>query len=129
MLTGDWDPVRLARVLDNLVSNAIKYSPDGGEIAVRINQQEIDAEPWAAIAVEDHGLGIPVTEQRRIFERFRRATNVAGRIGGSSVGLTSARQITEQHGGTITVESVEGAGSIFTVLLPLADAASVDNLA
>ena len=75
----------------------------------------------------DHGLGVPAADLPRIFERFRRAGNVAGRIGGTGIGLASARQIVEQHGGALTAESVEGAGSTFTVRLPLASGASGDG--
>jgi signal transduction histidine kinase len=113
------DAVQLARVLDNLVSNAIKYSPNGGEVTIRISQDDRDGSRDAVLAIEDHGLGIPAADRDRIFEHFRRAGNVAGRIGGTGIGLASSRKIVEQHGGSITVESVEGAGSIFTVRLPL----------
>ena len=70
--------------------------------------------------VRDHGLGIPAADLPRIFERFQRAGNVVGCIPGAGIGLISARQIVAQHGGTIGVQSVEGAGSSFTVRLPLA---------
>jgi excisionase family DNA binding protein len=118
-LIGDWDAVRLGRVLDNLVSNAVKYSPAGGEIVVSVACQKRAGVPSAVLAVRDHGLGIPAADLPHIFDRFQRATNVQGRIRGTGIGLTSARQIVEQHGGTISVESVEGAGSVFTVCLPL----------
>jgi PAS domain S-box-containing protein/excisionase family DNA binding protein len=122
-LIGTWDGVRLGRVLDNLLSNAIKYSPQGGSITVAIALEDVAGHPWTVIAVRDHGLGIPAVDLPRVFQRFRRARNVEGRIGGTGIGLASARQIVEQHGGTITVESVEGAGSTFTVRLPLAQTA------
>ena len=125
-LIGTWDAVRLGRVLDNLLSNAIKYSPNGGSITVAIAHEELDGDPWAVVAVSDHGLGIPPGDLPRIFERFRRARNVQGRIGGTGIGLTSVRQIVDQHGGTITVESTEGVGSTFTVRLPLAQPAAED---
>lgn len=119
-LIGTWDAVRLGRVLDNLLSNAIKFSPNGGGITVAIAHEDVVGGPWAVVAVRDQGLGIPAADLPRVFERFRRARNVEGRIGGTGIGLASVRQIVEQHGGTITVESVEGAGSTFTVRLPLA---------
>jgi PAS domain S-box-containing protein/excisionase family DNA binding protein len=118
-LVGDWDAVRLMRVLANLVTNAIKYSPAGGELTVSIAREGDDAGGWAVLAVRDQGLGIPAADLPRIFDRFRRAGNVVGRIGGTGIGLTSARQIVEQHGGTIAVTSQEGVGSTFTVRLPL----------
>jgi signal transduction histidine kinase len=112
--------VRLDRVLDNLLSNAIKFSPNGGGITVAVAHEDVVGGPWAVVAVRDQGLGIPAADLPRVFERFRRARNVEGRIGGTGIGLASVRQIVEQHGGAITVESVEGAGSTFTVRLPLA---------
>jgi len=113
-LVGDWDPVRLTRVLDNLLGNAVKYSPDGGSIDVHISSDG----PWAIVAVTDNGLGIPDAEQARVFEQFYRGQSVAERVAGSGVGLAGARHIVEQHGGTISVESQEGVGSTFTVRLP-----------
>jgi PAS domain S-box-containing protein/excisionase family DNA binding protein len=118
-LIGTWDEVRLGRVLDNLLSNAVKFSPGGGCITVTIAEEDVDGEPWVALAVRDRGLGIPAADLPRVFERFRRAKNVEGRIGGTGIGLASARRIVEQHGGTIAVESLERAGSTFTVRLPL----------
>jgi signal transduction histidine kinase len=73
----------------------------------------------AVLAVRDQGVGIPAAEMERIFERFQRAANVVGRIKGTGLGLASARHIVEAHQGTITVQSREGAGTTFTVRLPL----------
>jgi signal transduction histidine kinase len=113
-LIGDWDGPRLRRVLDNLLSNAIKYSPTGGEIVV-----ELAADGGCAVLqVRDQGLGIPAEDLPHIFERFRRARN-AVEIVGTGLGLSGARQLVEQHGGSIEAESQEGAGSTFTVRLPL----------
>jgi signal transduction histidine kinase len=119
----------LERVLGNLLSNAIKYSPDGGEIAVTVEVEGRkgggtegggDGEgEWAVLTVRDEGVGIPAGEVPKLFERFFRASNVAGRIAGTGVGLAGARQIVAQHGGTIAVASEEGRGSAFTVRLPL----------
>ncbi len=114
-LVGDWDQARLQRVLGNLLSNAIKYSPAGGKIEITVRR--VGGE--AVLAVRDEGIGIPATDLPKIFERFERARNVVGRIGGSGIGLAVAKQIVEQHGGSITVASKEGAGSTFTVRLPL----------
>jgi signal transduction histidine kinase len=118
-LVGEWDAVRLERVLANLLSNAIKYSPAGGAITVRVAHDTSGAEAMAVLTVHDEGMGIPAADLPRIFERFHRAANVAGRIAGTGIGLAGSRQIVEQHGGTISVESTEGAGSTFTVRLPL----------
>jgi len=111
------DPVRIERVLTNLVLNAIKYSPDAPTITVRVAE---DAGA-AVIAVEDHGIGIPAADLPTIWERFTRAGNTAGRIAGSGIGLASARDIVTQHGGSVAVASTLGVGSTFTVRLPLAE--------
>lgn len=122
-VVGVWDARRLERVLNNLLDNAEKFSPEGGEIDVAV-ELERDAAAMrpsrAVLRVRDRGLGIPADDLPHIFERFHRAGNVTGRIPGSGIGLASARQIVEQHGGSIEVESQEGQGSTFTVRLPLA---------
>ncbi|HEX6289800.1 MAG TPA: ATP-binding protein [Herpetosiphonaceae bacterium] len=117
-LVGLYDTSRLERVLANLLSNAIKYSPDGGEITVEVTQVAAP-EAHVLINVRDHGLGIPANDLPHIFEPFHRAHNVVGRVRGTGIGLTSAKQIVEQHGGTLTVQSAEGSGSTFTIRLPL----------
>ncbi len=118
-VVGQWNTFRLERVLDNLLSNAIKYSPAGGEIVLAIRTEQDAAGTWAVLVVRDHGVGIPAADLPKVFERFYRAANV-GRIGGSGIGLAGSRQIVEQHGGTITVASEPGAGTAFTLRLPLA---------
>jgi signal transduction histidine kinase len=121
-LVGIWDQRRIERVIANLLSNAVKYSPDGGIVEVRVSRRddpECD-ETWAVLQVRDHGLGIPEADLPRIAEPFYRAGNVAHRIQGTGVGLAGSRQTVEQHGGRLTVESREGKGATFTVLLPLA---------
>ncbi|MGI9145418.1 MAG: PAS domain-containing sensor histidine kinase [Chloroflexota bacterium] len=116
-VTGTWDVHRLRRVLDNLLSNAVKYSPAGGRVDVKV---EVDpAESCAVVQVRDQGVGIPPDDAPRIFERFYRASNAAGRVTGFGIGLAGVRQIVEQHGGTITVKSQEGHGSTFAIHLPL----------
>ncbi|HEY0602710.1 MAG TPA: ATP-binding protein [Herpetosiphonaceae bacterium] len=119
-LVGLYDTARLERVLVNLLSNAIKYSPEGGEIVVEVEHISQDGKVWAAINVQDWGLGIPAADLPYIFDPFRRAGNVLGRVRGTGIGLTIARRIVEQHGGALTVASVEGAGSTFTIRLPVA---------
>ncbi len=119
-LIGHFDEMRLSRVLSNLINNAIKYSPDNTEIVIRIEHSQ-DDRLWAQIHIVDHGIGIPATDLPRLFERFRRGSNVEGQIRGSGLGLASSKQIVEQHGGRIEVKSVEGDGSTFTVYLPLDD--------
>ncbi len=118
-IEGLWDAARLERVLANLLGNAVKYSPAGSEVRVTVGREGTPPDGWAVLRVRDQGIGIPAADQPRIFERFYRAANVAGQIQGTGIGLAGARQIVEQHGGTITVQSQEGAGSTFTVRLPL----------
>ncbi|HZT05630.1 MAG TPA: ATP-binding protein [Chloroflexota bacterium] len=117
-LIGDWDVARLQRVLTNLLENAIKYSPNGGEVTVTVEREEGEV-PFARFTVRDHGVGIPETDLPRVFERFRRGSNVVGRIGGTGIGLAGARQIVEQHGGAMTIESREHEGTAVRVRLPM----------
>ncbi len=117
-LEGRWDAPRLERILGNLLSNAIKYSPNGGEILVEVRRQDTP-QPEALLMVQDHGIGVPKADLPRIFGRFYRASNAAGRLPGTGIGLAGVRQIVEQHGGTIGVASEEGRGSTFTVRLPI----------
>jgi signal transduction histidine kinase len=119
-LVGVWDSARLERVLENLLSNAIKYSPAGGTITLSIRPETAEGAPWAILVVQDQGLGIPAADLPRIFERFQRARNVEGQIGGTGLGLAAVRQVVEQHGGRVQVESEEGVGTTVTVRLPLA---------
>jgi len=114
------DRARITRVVGNLLSNALKYSPTDRSILVRVAQETEANGPEALIAVTDQGIGIPAADLPLIFERFRRASNVVGRVQGTGIGLASALGIATQHGDTITVESKEGEGSTFTVRLPLA---------
>ncbi len=94
-LVGKFDAVRLGRVLDNLLGNAIKYSPDGGNIMVSVTREEITGGGYALLAVHDEGIGIPADDQPRVFERFQRARNAVGRLSGSGIGLANVRQIVE----------------------------------
>ena len=114
-LVGSWDGIRLSRVLDNLLDNAIKYSPRGGTVEVSISTSG----EQAVLRVADHGEGIPAVDLPHIFERFRRGRNVEGRIPGTGIGLHGVQSIVEQHQGAIDVESEIGFGTTFTVRLPL----------
>jgi len=108
------DPARIEQILNNLVSNAIKYSPAGGEVLVRVERQA----EHVIISVSDRGLGISPEEQPRLFEPFRRAGSPASGIPGMGLGLFVCRRIAEAHGGRIELESEPGNGSTFRVLLP-----------
>jgi len=117
-LLGDWDASRLERALQNLVNNAIQYSSAGSEVLIRLTREQGDHQPRAVISVEDRGLGIPREDLPHIFEWFRRGRNVQ-HISGTGVGLASAKQVVEQHGGSLEVRSNPGGGTTFTMRLPL----------
>jgi signal transduction histidine kinase len=136
-LIGNWDNLRLQRVLTNLLSNAIKYSPDSGTIRIALALEDkyppsdihlasgrppdaLGSERWARLTVQDEGIGVPAADLPHIFERFHRGANVVGRILGIGLGLSGAKRIIEQHGGTIAVASRQGSGTTVTVCLPLA---------
>jgi signal transduction histidine kinase len=114
-VVGTWDAASLERVLDNLLGNAIKYSPAGGQVSVSIGRED----GWAVLQVRDQGIGIPDADLERIFEPYTRGSNVEGRISGTGLGLAGARGVVERHGGTLEVDSREGEGSTFIVRLPL----------
>jgi PAS domain S-box-containing protein len=124
-IIGMWDGYRLERVLANLLTNSVKYSPEGGDICVVVQRADTPEGAWAILTVTDHGLGIPAADLPRVFERFHRGANVAGRVWGTGVGLVGVRQIVEQHGGGVSVTSTEGEGTTVTVRLPLSGQQSV----
>ena len=115
-LVAEVDPRRIEQVLGNLITNAIKYSPEGGciDLTLREDQQTHTVE----LCVADQGIGIPVHQQARIFGRFERADN-AHKIDGTGLGLYICRALVEQHGGRIWFKSVEGQGSTFFIALPM----------
>jgi signal transduction histidine kinase len=115
-----WYAERIHRLLGNLLSNAVKYSPAGGQVEVRVGQDGTERAPCAVLSVRDHGIGIPAEDLGRVWERFYRARNVQGRIPGTGIGLAGVRQIVEQHGGTVEIESREQEGTTVTVRLPMA---------
>jgi signal transduction histidine kinase len=121
VITGIWDAARLERVLVNLIGNAVKYSPLGGDVAVDLSVDPATpaAGAFAVVRVTDAGIGIPAGALERIFEPYFRAGNAAAGTPGSGLGLFSVRQIVERHGGAVGVVSREGAGAAFTVRLPL----------
>lgn len=110
------DRVRLEQVLTNLLDNAIRYSPRGGEVNVAVTVQDGTVQ----VSVRDHGVGIPVSKQARVFECFYRAhTDTPYDYGGMSVSLYISRQIVQRLGGTMRFESTEGCGSEFCFRLPV----------
>lgn len=110
---------RLDRVMTNLLGNAIKYSPEGGNIIIAVTKEQHDGQMWAQLSLTDQGIGIPASDLPHIFTPFQRASNVMNRIQGTGIGLASVAQVIEQHQGTITVTSEEGRGSQFTIRIPL----------
>lgn len=116
-VTVPGDPKRLHQVIVNLLSNAVKYSPEGGQIRIRIGESAQNG----ILTVKDYGIGIPEKDIPLIFERFYRIDPSRYRkTGGAGIGLTITKAIVHAHGGKITVESEEGHGSRFTVVLPKA---------
>lgn len=107
------DPKLMRYILNNLLGNAQKYTPTGGRITFIITQQE----GMLAIQIGDTGIGIPATEQERIFEAFYRASN-ASRISGTGLGLALVKYSVEEHGGTVSFTSALGQGTTFDVILP-----------
>src|SRR5207253_1963104 len=89
MLIGEWDRGRLERALGNLVSNAVKFSPEGGAVTIAL-KREMDPVESALVSVTDQGIGIPAEARPRVFERFFRASNAVGRVDGSGLGLSAA---------------------------------------
>jgi len=109
-----YDEGRMQRVFQNLIGNAIKYSPEGGDVEVRLET----AADLARITVRDHGIGIPEAERELIFERGYRAQGTNG-IPGSGLGLFISAEIVKRHRGRIICEAAPGGGTIFEVRLPL----------
>ena len=109
------DERRLAQVLDNLVSNAVKFTPDGGRITARIAYSD----GRALFEIADTGKGIPPDEQEQLFEPFFRSPTATARaIPGTGLGLSITKAIVDAHGGTIEVESAPGAGATFRIRMP-----------
>lgn len=111
---GRYDEKLLRHIFVNLLTNAMKYSPAGGEVRFEVAQEE----GQAVFRVQDQGIGIPAEEIPHLFESFHRASNV-GSIQGTGLGLAIVKNAVERHGGTIAVESRLGAGSTFTVRIPV----------
>lgn len=115
------DRVRIGQVLANLLSNALKFTPPGGQVRVELRAEP----PWARVWVADSGPGIPIDELPHVFDRFFRGRQA--RPSGSGIGLTVVRELVEAHGGTAEASNVAGNGATFTVWLPLHAAAPSDH--
>jgi signal transduction histidine kinase/CheY-like chemotaxis protein len=113
----DADPTRLVQIIDNILDNAVKYSPDGGSIVVTVRH----ADGWAELLVRDNGIGIPVDLLPKVFTIFVQGKQSLQRVqGGLGIGLSLVRRLVEMHGGTVTIDSAgAGHGACVTVRLPL----------
>jgi two-component system phosphate regulon sensor histidine kinase PhoR len=112
----DGDPEALRELVDNLVSNAIKYTPEGGRVDVRMAVEGSSA----VLSVQDTGIGIAPEDQGRIFERFYRVDKARSRqLGGTGLGLSIVKHVALAHGGNVSVKSIPGRGATFRVQLPL----------
>jgi signal transduction histidine kinase len=108
------DRLRLGQLLSNLVSNAVKFTPEGGQVRVRVGEQDGTCQ----VEVTDSGVGIPADERSQLFERFYRASTATG-TAGSGLGLAISKAIAEAHGGTIRIADSAGSGTRFVVEIPL----------
>lgn len=110
------DPIRLAQALDNLISNAVKFTPEGGRVLVSAGI----AAGYCTFTVVDDGIGVPKAEQARLFERFFRSSNASDNvIPGTGLGLTIARAIVEAHGGTVELQSSPDSGTTARISVPV----------
>lgn len=114
MSTARVDKKLLQPILTNLLSNAIKYSPPGSTVDLELSYRLGDV----IFQIKDQGIGIPAADQQRLFESFRRGSNV-GDVPGNGLGLAIVKKLVDLHGGEIAVESEVGVGTMFTVTLPL----------
>ena len=123
-ILGDRNQVTMA--VHNLVENAINYSPDSTRVAITLKNKDGLAE----VSVSDQGIGIPEKDLERIFERFYRVDPARSRLtGGTGLGLSIVKHIATNHGGDVSLWSVEGAGSTFTIRFPLiSDTSTINQL-
>ena len=113
MVAGDRD--QIIQVIQNLVDNAIKYTPDGGHVAVRVDGNGL----YARVVVKDNGIGMTPAERTKVFDEFYRVKNdYTAHVPGTGLGLTLVRRLVDMHQGRIEVDSNPGQGSTFSVSLP-----------
>lgn len=125
-LRMDFDKDKMEKIMFNLLSNAFKFTPNLGTVKVSVEPVTIDKTDFLNIDIEDSGVGIPESQMPFIFDRFYQADNTQIRNSdGSGIGLALTKELVELHGGTISVKSEHGAGTVFSVLLPMCDNISV----
>jgi signal transduction histidine kinase len=114
------DPRQIQTVLNYLVSDAIRYTPDGGQVTVSTGQKETDDHTWSTVTVSDTGEAIPEEDQPHVFERFfRKEEPQSARVTETGLRLMIVKGIVELHKGRVTVESEKGTGSTFAIWLPV----------
>lgn len=113
------DPTRLTQILTNLIGNAIKFTPDGGDIDVRVSVESGTDPVWLKFEVQDTGIGISPEQLHKVFESFsQESSDTTRKFGGTGLGLTICKQLVELQGGTLQVSSTKGKGTTFWFLIP-----------
>jgi signal transduction histidine kinase len=115
-LTAMIDPSKFKQILYNYISNAVKFTPQGGKVAVRVTRDESS---WFRLEVEDTGVGIAPQQVAQLFQEFQQLPNNRNAGQGTGLGLALTRHIVEAQGGSVSVRSVPGSGSVFSAVLPL----------
>lgn len=114
------DPIKFSMIVENLLDNAVKYTPAGGQISLNLKSDQIGKIPAVTLAIADSGIGIPAAEQSHLFQQFFRSTNATSvSPRGSGLGLYIIKNLIEGHGGQIHFESTEGKGTTFFITIPL----------
>ncbi|MCB0522740.1 MAG: tetratricopeptide repeat protein [Saprospiraceae bacterium] len=122
----DFDPDKLLRIVSNLLSNAIKFTPEGGSIYLRVDEKSVDGNPALILRVQDTGVGIPAEDLPNVFGRFYQVDDSTTRKGeGTGIGLALTQELVKLLGGNISVKSVVGEGTTFTVTLPILNESAV----
>ena len=120
-VVGPWDRSLVRRVVINLLSNAMKYSPEGSAVLLAVDREDAAAESWAVLTVTDHGLGIPPQDLPSVFDAFYRGQHVPDGVPGTGLGLAIVHRIVDQHGGEVAISSEEGRGTSIVIRLPMCD--------
>jgi signal transduction histidine kinase len=120
-VVGPWDRSLVRRVVINLLSNAMKYSPEGSAVVVAVHRADAAEESWAILTVTDRGLGIPSQDLPSVFDAFYRGQHVPDSVPGTGLGLAIVHRIVDQHGGQVAISSEEGRGTSIVIRLPICD--------